>query len=185
MLADSERCGSPALKRFLLGTAGDGSPGLTVQASPERGEGRKEPSGAWAEANFCSAVTQSWRRLFLAIRANWDPLSSLPSAVSSVPSDLEPLPSHPRCPWHSSIASVGTTNAATVSTRQLAFYSTTPGIRYFELSVCLSNWIKDIVRIMMSLFLRHMSTFQLITAPYVRAPFKQQGHESRMVGCRS
>lgn len=34
----------------------------------------------------------------------------------------------------------------------------------------------------MSLFLWHMSTFQLITAPYVWAPFEQQGHESRMAG---
>lgn len=175
---------APALKRLPRGTAEDGSLGLTVQASPAR-EGRKEPSGAWAEASFCSAGTQSWKGLFLAFPANWDSLSSLPSAVSSVPSDLEPLPSHPRCPRHSSIASIGTNNAATVSTRQLAFSSTRPGIRYFVLSVCLSNRIKDIVRVTMSLFLQHMSTLQLITAPYVWAPFKQQGHESRMARCRS
>lgn len=104
---------------------------------------------------------------------------------SHLPSDLEPLPSLPRCPRHSSMTSIGTNNAATVSTRQLAFSSTMPGIRYFVLSVCLSNWIKDIVRVTMSLFLRHMSTLQLITAPYVWAPFKQQGHESRTARCRS
>lgn len=118
---------TPALKRLPRGTAGDGSLGLTVQASPDRGEARKEPSGAWAEASFGRVGTQSWRGLVLALAANWDPLSSLPCA-------LEPLPSHPRGPRHSSVPP---TNAATVSTRQLV-NSTTPGIHHFVLSVCFS-----------------------------------------------